>query len=101
MKRATGLDKEGRPMTVMGGIAYILRVIKKGRMILAYSGGLHHVQIPGQTFPKLFKTLKINYENLDIEQFIKHCQGRAHDEESFKHAVTVELQSRMKKNIPL
>ena len=48
MKRATGLDSEGKPMTVRGGIADILETIGEGRMLLAYSGGLHHVQAPGR-----------------------------------------------------
>ncbi|HEX9163799.1 MAG TPA: 1-acyl-sn-glycerol-3-phosphate acyltransferase, partial [Thermoanaerobaculia bacterium] len=47
MKRANGLDANGNPMTVRGGIADILLAVKEGRMLLAYSGGLHHVQIPG------------------------------------------------------
>ena len=47
MKRANGLDLQGKPMSVRGGIADILNAVKEGRMLLAYSGGLHHVQVPG------------------------------------------------------
>jgi len=97
MKRATGLDKEGKPMSVMGGIADILKVIKQGNMILAYSGGLHHVQTPGETIPKIFKTIKINYELVRIEDFIRLCESKG---EAFKLAVSSELEERMKKNIP-
>lgn len=98
MKRATGLDKEGKPMSVMGGISDILKVMKEGNMILAYSGGLHHVQIPGENFPKLFKTIKMNYERVRIEDFISLCEARGAT--SFKQAVSSELEERMKKNIP-
>ncbi len=98
MKRASGLDKEGKPMSVMGGIADILKVMKTGNMLLAYSGGLHHVQIPGESnFPRLFKTIKMNYELVRIEDFIRICESKG---DGFKQAVTSELEERMKKNIP-
>ena len=51
MMRRNGLDHEGKPMTVRGGIADILSAIPQGTMLLAYSGGLHHVQVPGETLP--------------------------------------------------
>ena len=98
MKRATGLDKEGKPMSVMGGISDILKVIGSGNMILGYSGGLHHVQVPGQHLPKFFKTIKMNYELERIEDFIALCESKG--EASFKQAVSSELEERMKKNIP-
>src|SRR6478672_7330297 len=71
MKRATGLDLEGRPMTVRGGIADILQVVGSGRMLLAYSGGLHHVQHPGQLLPRLFKTIRVRLETVDIEAYCR------------------------------
>jgi hypothetical protein len=71
MKRRNGLDKAGKPMTVKSGIADVLQKLKTGKMILAYSGGLHHVQAPGEGFPKLFRKLKIRYEIVDIASFLK------------------------------
>ena len=35
MKRATGLDVEGKPMTVRGGVADIIQKISSGRMLIA------------------------------------------------------------------
>ena len=46
MKRANGMDLEGMPMTIRGGVADLLMAIPGGRMLIAYSGGLHHVQVP-------------------------------------------------------
>ena len=69
MKRATGLDVNGNPMTVRGGIADVLLAMKEGRMLLAYSGGLHHVQIPGKV-PCLFKTVRMRLEIVDIADYI-------------------------------
>src|SRR4029453_14173600 len=40
MKRSTGLDAEGNPMTVRGGIADVLRGIPGGYLLVGYSGGL-------------------------------------------------------------
>jgi hypothetical protein len=69
MKRATGLDVNGNPMTVRGGIADVLLAMKEGRMLLAYSGGLHHVQIPGKV-PYVFKTVRMRLEIVDIADYI-------------------------------
>jgi 1-acyl-sn-glycerol-3-phosphate acyltransferase len=92
MKRANGLDRTGKPMTVRGGVADLLLRISAGRMLIAYSGGLHHVQVPGQKLPRLFKTLKMNVESLDIGGYslmlAKACQG------DFKQAVIRDLERR-------
>ena len=70
MKRANGLDVNGKPMTVRGGIADILLAIKGGRMLLAYSGGLHHVQVSGH-IPNLFETVRMRLEDVDIDRYIE------------------------------
>ena len=93
MKRANGLDAEGKPMTVRGGVADLLRAIPGGRMIIAYSGGLHHVQVPSQRFPKLFKTLQMRIESVDISHYTRHLLEHS-GMESFKKAVARDLESR-------
>ena len=92
MKRANGLDVNGKPMTVRGGIADILLAVKEGRMLLAYSGGLHHVQIPGCA-PRAFKTVRLRIENLEISDYISEmmaCGGP----EMFKKNVMRDLDQR-------
>jgi hypothetical protein len=89
MKRENGLDLHGRPMTVRGGIADILHAVKDGRMLIAYSGGLHHVQIPGR-MPRIFKTVRLRVENLDIAEYIAEMTRRGGDEE-FKRNVMKDL----------
>lgn len=93
MKRIDGLDKHGQPMTVRGGIADILRSIPEGRMLVAYSGGLHHIQAPGEVLPKLFKTLRISFESLDIGEYMR---GLGFDTEPalFKRRVIEDLERR-------
>jgi hypothetical protein len=93
MKRANGLDADGRPMTVRGGIADILRAIPQGRMLLAYSGGLHHVQVPGQRLPRLFKTLRLRLENVEISDYRQGVLVGRNPEE-FKRAVIADLERR-------
>ena len=92
MKRATGLDLNGNPMTVRGGVADILLALKEGRMLIAYSGGLHHVQIPGH-MPNLFKTVRLRVEILDIADYIRDrmAEGGA---EQFKKSVIRDLEQR-------
>lgn len=92
MKRANGLDLNGKPMTVRGGIADILHAVKEGRMLIAYSGGLHHVQIPGHV-PRIFKTVRIRVENLDIAAYIAEMNRRGGEEE-FKKTVMKDLDER-------
>lgn len=92
MKRENGLDLHGKPMTVRGGIADILHAVKEGRMLVAYSGGLHHVQIPGK-MPRLFKTVRLRVENLDIAEYIAEMTRRGGEEE-FKRNVMKDLDAR-------
>lgn len=69
MKRPNGLDKFGKPMTVRGGVADIIENLDHGGMILAFSGGLHHVQAPGQTLPRFFKTVHMNLSYHDLAEY--------------------------------
>jgi hypothetical protein len=92
MKRANGLDLHGNPMTVRGGVADILLALNHGRMVLAYSGGLHHVQVPGHV-PSVFKTVKLRIEVLEIEDYIA-AMMRDGGEAQFKKNVIRDLEAR-------
>jgi hypothetical protein len=92
MKRANGLDLHGKPMTVRGGVADILQSMKKGRMLLAYSGGLHHVQVPGH-IPNVFKTVRLRVEVLEIEDYIK-AMTEDGGPEQFKRNVIKDMERR-------
>lgn len=100
MKRENGLDAEGRPMTVRGGIADLIRIIPDGQLLLVYSGGLHHVQAPGQLLPKPFRTLRLAFEALDIASYRERLLAFAGDE-GFKAAVVADLEARRDNNCPL
>ncbi len=69
MMRRDGLDVRGQPLSIRAGIVELIGAIPYGRMILAVSGGLHHVQAPGELVPRLFRKLKLNLELLDIESY--------------------------------
>ena len=92
MKRATGLDLNGKPMTVRGGVADILQSLTKGRMLIAYSGGLHHVQVPGQ-IPNVFETVKLRGEVLEISDYIAEMVSDG-GQEQFKRRVIQDLERR-------
>ena len=94
MKRANGLDSSGKPMTVRGGIAEILEALGAGRMLLAYSGGLHHVQVPGERFPRLWKTIRLRLELLDIAEYRAALLAEAGSPAGFKRAVIADLERR-------
>jgi 1-acyl-sn-glycerol-3-phosphate acyltransferase len=97
MMRRNGLDSKGQPMSVRGGIADILKALPSGKMILCYSGGLHHIQAPGDRFPRLFQTARIRYELVDIEAYKAELHKR---EEPFKIAVVRDLEARMRTHCP-
>jgi hypothetical protein len=99
MKRAGGLDSEGRRMSVRGGIADLLESIGAGPMLLAYSGGLHHVQVPGERFPRLWKTIRLRLELVDIARYREELLARA-GEQGFKRAVIEDLERRRDLNCP-
>ena len=93
MKRATGLDSTGQPMTVRGGIADLIESLDAGRMLLAYSGGLHHVQAPGERFPRLWKAIRMRLELVDIASYRAALLAQA-GAAGFKRAVIADLERR-------
>jgi hypothetical protein len=93
MKRANGLDADGKPMTVRGGIADILETMGEGRMLIAYSGGLHHVQAPGERFPRLFKTIRIRLEAVEIAAY-RNARLAEAGAKGFRRAVVKDLEQR-------
>jgi hypothetical protein len=92
MKRANGLDLQGKAMSVRGGIADILLAMKEGRMLAAYSGGLHHVQVPGHV-PRVFKTVRMRLEDVDIARYIEEMMA-AGGADQFKRNVMRDLDRR-------
>jgi len=91
--RRNGLDSHGQPMTVRGGIADILDAITSGYMLLVYSGGLHHIQAPGELLPRPFRTIRVSLEIVDIAAYREDLLrrfGRDH----FKRAVIADLEHR-------
>jgi hypothetical protein len=98
MMRANGLDSQGKPMTVRGGVADILEVIPGGRMLIAYSGGLHHVQIPGGR-PKIFKTVRLRVEEVEIAEYRAAILDQT-SPDGFKKAVIADLERRRDEYCP-
>ena len=78
----------------------ILAGLKKGKMIIAYSGGLHHVQIPNEGLPKLFKTLKMNLEILNIDEY-KNKFLEEIGSELWQKKIMTDLQWRLENNVPV
>jgi hypothetical protein len=98
MKRPGGLDKFGKPMNVKGGVADILENLNDGAMILCISGGLHHIQTPGQLFPRLFKTIHMNLVYIDIKEYKEKFQLLSQRERKMK--ITQDLQVHLDNNCP-
>lgn len=99
MKRRSGCDSEGKPMTVRGGIADLLLNVEDGYMLIAYSGGLHHVQAPGELLPRVFKTVRMNLELVDIRAYRERLLTDV-GEEVFRRAVVSDLESRRDRFCP-
>ena len=100
MKRTDGLDAGGRPMTIRGGIADILEPLESGRILMVYSGGLHHIQTPGQSrWPKLFRTVRARLELMDIQDY-KACVLAASEGKNFRRALIKDLTARRDLHCP-
>ncbi len=97
MKRPTGFDLNGRKMTVRSGVADIIQELQEGNILIAYSGGLHHVQKPGDKLPKLFKTIKLNIEVLDIETYKSKFNTEGIQ---WKRDIVNDFQARLETNCP-
>jgi hypothetical protein len=80
-------------MTVRGGIADVLRGIPAGLMLLGYSGGLHHVQHPGELLPRLFQRILMRFELLDIAEYRAGLLARV-GRHGFKREVIRDLEER-------
>ncbi|MBK7148114.1 MAG: 1-acyl-sn-glycerol-3-phosphate acyltransferase [Bacteroidetes bacterium] len=100
MKRKNGLDLDGNKMTVKSGIADVLQGLQSGQMIIAYSGGLHHVHVPGEKSYHVFKTLKMNLETVDIADY-KQSFGEAVGSESWRKKVIQDLQTKLETKLPV
>ncbi len=101
MKRTTGLDAEGKPMTVRGGIADLIDAVGGGYMLVAYSGGLHHVQAPGERLPRLFKTVRMNLELVDIAAYKAEMVARGRGRTGgYRRAVVDDLERRRDRLCP-
>jgi len=97
MKRLNGLDKFGKKMTVRGGVADIIERLGKGRMLICLSGGLHHVQTPGIMIPKLFKTIQMRFEVIEIEEYL---QSFSKEPKRRKLEIIQDLQRRLDEDCP-
>lgn len=101
MKRKNGLDVEGKKMTVRSGVIDILSRLKSGQMVIAYSGGLHHIQVPGEGFPKLFKTLKMNLEAMEIPDYKAMFNSAIEGSDEWRKAMLSDLQMRLETRCPV
>lgn len=100
MMRKGGLDTQGKKMTVKPGVAEILSGLNQGTIIFAYSGGLHHVQVPGEGFPRVFKTLKMDIEAYKISDY-KASFGNDPNSQAWKVAVVEDMQKRLETKPPV
>ncbi|TBR18932.1 hypothetical protein EPO15_14790 [bacterium] len=97
MKRRDGLDKHGKPMTLRGGIVDVLERKREGTLLLVYSEGLHHVQAPGEGFPRLFKRVRARLEEVPIALY-KAEMG--HGTPEFRANVLADLERRRDRHCP-
>lgn len=100
MKRKNGLDLEGNKMNVKPGVVDIINGLHSGEMAIAYSGGLHHVQIPDEGLPKLFKTIKMNIELFDIPSY-KAMFNADIGSDVWRQLVLKDLQMRLETKVPV
>ncbi len=99
MMRRGGLDKDGRPMTVRGGVADLISATGDGYMLIGYSGGLHHVYAPGDAFPRPFRRIRVAFECVDLATYRAEFD-EAGTPRAFKRAVIADLERRRDLHCP-
>jgi hypothetical protein len=100
MKRKNGLDLEGNKMTVKPGVVDVLKGLSEGQLLIAYSGGLHHIQVPGEGLPKVFKTIKMNIDAFEMNEY-KFMFTATSGTEEWKEQVLADLQNRLETKVPV
>jgi len=106
MMRNDGRDKNGKMMDIRPGIADILIKMTSGHFMIMTSGGLHHVQRPGQLVPRIFKTIQIVAEIHNISELTDQISLRMTTETkagemNFKKTLLEFLESRKKYHLEL
>jgi len=99
MKRRTGLDSKGRSMSVRAGIAEIIEALPDGKILSVYSGGLHHIQAPGERIPRPFKPILCRFEMIDIAAYKNELKA-SYPELKFSRAVIADLTRRRDEYCP-
>jgi 1-acyl-sn-glycerol-3-phosphate acyltransferase len=92
MKRPNGLDKHGKKMSIRGGVADIIERMDRGSMFICHSGGLHHIQKPGQTIPRLFQKIRMRVTVIDIPAYKKMFPENSRER---KIKIVEDLQARL------
>ena len=82
-----------RRKPVRAGIADIIEALPDGRILMVYSGGLHHIQAPGELLARPFKTILCRFEMIDIAGFKRDLAVKYPDLE-FRLAVVRDLTER-------
>ena len=100
MMRQDGLDKHGKPMSARGGIADILRQLSDGNALFVYSGGLHHIQTPGQKIPKIFKRIQVNLELISIQKYKSLLEEKTSSYKEFRKNVIDDLNKKLASSLP-
>ena len=97
MKRPDGLDKHGKKMSIRGGVADIIERLGDGTILICHSGGLHHIQKPGQRFPAIFKPLRMHVTGIGVLEYRKRFSENTRER---KIQIVADLQARLENETP-
>ena len=74
--------------------------LENGHELIAYSGGLHHVQAPGEHLPRPSRRIRMNFELVEISAYRQERLREADGPIGFKRAVVEDLERRRARNTP-
>jgi 1-acyl-sn-glycerol-3-phosphate acyltransferase len=97
MKRPNGLDKQGKKMSIRAGVADIIDRLGAGTILICHSGGLHHIQKPGQMIPKVFQPIRMHVTEVDISQYRKRFSENSRER---KIQIVADFQTRLETETP-
>jgi len=77
-----------------------LAAVDEGQMVVVYSGGLHHVQAPGELVPRPARQVRARIDLVDIPTY-KAELGGTDDMAAFRAAVIKDLTERRDELCPV
>ena len=78
-------------------IEHIIDRLEDGTILLCHSGGLHHIQKPGQHLPRIFQPIRMHVEVIELTEYKARFSKNTRER---KIQIVQDLQNRLDTECP-